>query len=158
LLAPLGPGGTGAYRTALFDYLQNAPVDLPVLKAEPRAILLFKGVFLPQPDFRLHWDYKVFVEASFELTVRLHATPTSSGQPNRPPPQSDFWPPSTSAPHQTVAHLFCLVVEMFYCHVTAALLPQGVANVSEQYVRALASGVLRARGNSKPKRYLSRLD
>jgi uridine kinase len=69
LLQPLGPGGTGTYRTALFDHRADAAVDAPQLKAEPRAILLFDGIFLLRPELRPFWDYAIFLRARFDVTL-----------------------------------------------------------------------------------------
>jgi uridine kinase len=69
LLRPLGAGGTGLYRTALFDYRIDAPVEAPQLKAEPRAVLLFDGIFLLRPELRPFWDYTIFVRAGFDVTL-----------------------------------------------------------------------------------------
>jgi uridine kinase len=69
LLAPLGPGGTRRYRRAMFDVRADAPVDATDQEASADAILLFDGVFLQVPELRPHWDYSIFVRASFETTV-----------------------------------------------------------------------------------------
>ena len=69
LLRPLGSEGTGIYRTALFDFRNDAPVDAPQLKAEPHAILLFDGIFLLRPELRPFWDYTIFVRADFDVTL-----------------------------------------------------------------------------------------
>ena len=46
LLEPLGPGGSRAFRRAIFDFRTDAPVETPVEHAAPDAILLLDGVFL----------------------------------------------------------------------------------------------------------------
>jgi len=69
LLKPLGPEGTGHHRTAIFDYRRDEPIQLPVMKAEPRSILLFDGVFLLRPELQPYWDYSIFVEAGFDVTL-----------------------------------------------------------------------------------------
>ncbi|HSN68247.1 MAG TPA: uridine kinase [Thermoanaerobaculia bacterium] len=70
VLAPLGPGGSRRYRSAVFDFRTDTPVDVPCETARHDAILLFDGVFLQRPEIRAHWDYRIFVAASFETTVR----------------------------------------------------------------------------------------
>jgi uridine kinase len=70
LLRPLGPGGTGYYRRAIFDYRRDVPVDSPRMKAEPESILLFDGIFLLRPQLRPFWDYTIFVKAGFDVTLR----------------------------------------------------------------------------------------
>jgi uridine kinase len=69
LLCPLGPGGTGRYRAALFDHRRDMPVVSPEIKAEPRAILLFDGIFLLRPQLRPYWDYSIFVRAGFDVAL-----------------------------------------------------------------------------------------
>jgi uridine kinase len=69
LLQPLGPEGTGVYRTALFDHRTDAPVDAPQRKAEPHAVLLFDGIFLLRPELRSFWEYTIFVRADFDVTL-----------------------------------------------------------------------------------------
>ncbi len=69
LLSPLGPGGRGCYRTALFDHRRDMPVDSRELKAEPQAILLFDGIFLLRPELRSYRDYAVFVRAGFDVAL-----------------------------------------------------------------------------------------
>jgi uridine kinase len=70
LLSPLGPKGTRRYRTAVFDLRADRRVDAPAKTAPDEAILVFDGVFLQRPELRDHWDYRVFVKASFETTLR----------------------------------------------------------------------------------------
>ncbi len=69
LLRPLGPGGTRAYRRAVFDFRSDTPVDAPLERAAPVAILLFDGVFLLRPELRDLWDLSIFVQADFEVTI-----------------------------------------------------------------------------------------
>ncbi len=65
----LGPGGDRRFRRAAFDYRRDAPVDAPVESAEPDAILIFDGIFLHRPELRPHWDFSVFLEVDFSVTV-----------------------------------------------------------------------------------------
>jgi len=69
LLHPLGPDGNRHYRTAIFDYRTDSPVDLPVLHAPDDAILLFDGVFLQRPELRPYWDICLLVDVSFEVAL-----------------------------------------------------------------------------------------
>lgn len=70
LLVPLGPNGTRRYRRAVFDFRVDSAVDVPPETAPHEAILIFEGVFLQRPELREYWDYRVFVEASFDTTLR----------------------------------------------------------------------------------------
>jgi uridine kinase len=61
LLAPLGPGGTRRYRTAVFDHRADRPAPAPWLVAPERAVLVFDGVFLLRPELDAGWDLRVFL-------------------------------------------------------------------------------------------------
>lgn len=70
LLEPLGPGGSLAFRRAVFDFRTDEPVEAPTERAEPNAILLFDGVFLLRPEVRPHFDFSVFLRVDFSIAVR----------------------------------------------------------------------------------------
>jgi uridine kinase len=70
LLAPLGPGGSLRYRKAVFDFRTDSALQTPVSLAESDAVLLFDGVFLLRPELKSHWDFTIFVEAAFDVTLR----------------------------------------------------------------------------------------
>jgi uridine kinase len=69
LLIPLGPGGNRKYRRAVFDFRADAPTHEPAREAPVDAILLFDGVFLLRPQLRDYWDYSIFLEVDFEISV-----------------------------------------------------------------------------------------
>jgi uridine kinase len=69
LLGPLGPGGSRRYSAAAFDYRADLPVPIETRLAEENAILLFDGVFLLRPELAAYWDFIIFVDASFEVTL-----------------------------------------------------------------------------------------
>ena len=69
LLIPLGPGGTLLYRSAFFDYRSDSEIAVALETAEVSAVLLFDGIFLMRPELTAYWDFTVFVEAAFEVTV-----------------------------------------------------------------------------------------
>ena len=69
LLRPLGPGGSLAFRRAVFDFRKDAAVNAPVESAEPNAILIFDGVFLLRPELRVHFDFSIFLRADFAVTL-----------------------------------------------------------------------------------------
>lgn len=70
LLDPLGPDGNRRYRRAAFDFRTDQPVNAPVEMAEVDAILLFEGVFLLRPELRSHCDFSIFLDISFETSLR----------------------------------------------------------------------------------------
>jgi uridine kinase len=69
LLTPLGPGGSRRFRRAVFDYRTDEPVDSPIELAHDDDILLFDGIFLQRPEIRAMWDFVIWVEAPFEITI-----------------------------------------------------------------------------------------
>jgi len=80
LLQPLGPRGGRQFRRAAFDYRSDSLLDVPFETAESDAILLFDGIFLHRPELRSHWDFSVFLQVDFSVTVpravqRDRATP-----------------------------------------------------------------------------------
>lgn len=69
LLEPLGPGGNSQYQTRIFDFRCEVPVHSPTYSAQTGAILLFDGVFLLRPELHNYWDFKIFVDVTFEVSV-----------------------------------------------------------------------------------------
>ena len=69
LLRPLGAGGSRCYQRAVFDYRTDSAVDAPIEVAPANAILLFDGVFLHRQELREHWDFSVFLDAPFAVTI-----------------------------------------------------------------------------------------
>jgi len=69
LLEPLGPGGSRRYRTAIFDYRQDCPLDQPEQVADPNAILILDGIFLLRPELAENWEVRIFVQVSFETSL-----------------------------------------------------------------------------------------
>jgi uridine kinase len=69
LLAPLGRGGSRRYRFAVFDFRTDAAVQVTPRVAEAHAVLLFDGVFLLRPELRGYWDYTIFIDAAFAVTL-----------------------------------------------------------------------------------------
>ena len=70
LLAPLGPGGSRQYHTAVFDHRSDSEIQTATEVAEENAVLLFDGVFLLREELLAYWDFTVFVEADFQTTLR----------------------------------------------------------------------------------------
>lgn len=69
LLDPLSPGGSGHYRAAVFDHRSDRPVHSPAQAAAPGAILLFDGIFLHRPELRAYWDYSIFLDVAFAVSI-----------------------------------------------------------------------------------------
>jgi uridine kinase len=69
LLHPLSPGGRGHYRTVVFDHRSDSPVAEASRVASPGDILVFDGIFLHRPELRAYWDYSVFLEVAFAVSI-----------------------------------------------------------------------------------------
>ena len=70
LLDPLGPGGSRRYRRRVFDHRLDAVLDEPLASAAPDAVLIVDGIFLQRPELDDCWDFRIFVEVSFEEALR----------------------------------------------------------------------------------------
>jgi uridine kinase len=70
LLRPLGAGGDRLYRTRVFDYRSDQPVEARRQRAGDHAVLIFDGVFLLRPELANAWDVRVFVTAAFDEILR----------------------------------------------------------------------------------------
>jgi uridine kinase len=70
LLRPLGPNGSGAYQTGIFDYQSNEETNQQTMIAPKHAILLFDGIFLMKPELLPYWDFKIFLEIEFETCLK----------------------------------------------------------------------------------------
>ncbi len=85
LLEPLSPGGSGRYRTAVYNVATETPVAVPERQAEPGAILLLDGMFLHRPELRGYWDASVWLDVPFEVSIPRGAQRgTGSPDPNAP--------------------------------------------------------------------------
>ena len=69
LITPLGPGGTRQYVSVVFNHRADSDVQIPIQIAEVNAVLLFDGIFLLRSELVGYWDYTIFVDATFEITL-----------------------------------------------------------------------------------------
>ena len=69
LLDPLGPGGNGRYRVAVFDHRSDSPIQAQTQTAAPGEILLLDGIFLHRPELRAYWDYSIFLDVRFAVSI-----------------------------------------------------------------------------------------
>ena len=85
LLDPLGPGGTGRFRRAIFDVDADHPVDAPEERAMPGSILLLDGIFLHRPELRDTWDLSVVLRGEW---IRSHRRRDATGTPEPVDPEA----------------------------------------------------------------------
>ena len=69
LLDPLSPGGSGKYRTAAFDHRSDSPVEMAERYACAGSILIIDGIFLHRPELRNYWDFSIFLEVGFHISI-----------------------------------------------------------------------------------------
>jgi uridine kinase len=69
LLRPLGPGGDLKYRPAVYDFRTESRVEPDEAMADPRSVLLFDGVFILRSELVRSWDFRIFVDARFDVTL-----------------------------------------------------------------------------------------
>jgi len=65
-LIPLGSPGDCSYVERVFDLDADAPINTPPIKMDPGSIVIFDASFLLRPEIRDHFDYRIFVQASFD--------------------------------------------------------------------------------------------
>jgi len=70
LLVPLGPGGNRDFQRAVFDFRHDAFIQVPTEQAPEHAILLFDGIFLLRPELYQDWDFRIFVQVSFQTAFQ----------------------------------------------------------------------------------------
>jgi uridine kinase len=69
LLRPLGPDGDRRIVRAVYDVHAERPVTGPVETAPCPAVLVLDGIFLHRPELRGHWDYSVFLDVDFAISI-----------------------------------------------------------------------------------------
>ncbi len=69
VLQPLGPGGDLSYKKASFNFQTDSEVHSPTEYAKKDAIILVHGVFLLRPELVPYWDFKIFLDSNFQITL-----------------------------------------------------------------------------------------
>lgn len=69
VLAPSAPGGDGRYVGAVYDVEADRPMSAAPRIAEPRSVLLVDGIFLHRPELVDAWDYSVWLEVPFAISI-----------------------------------------------------------------------------------------
>lgn len=70
LLDQIGPGGSGKYRTTIYDQETETFVYEELSTAQAGSVLLFDGIFLMRPELADAWDFSIFVRVDFDETLR----------------------------------------------------------------------------------------
>lgn len=69
LLDPLSPGGSRRYKVAVFDHRSDTLIPAAERVASAGNILVFDGIFLHRPELRPYWDYSIFLEVRFSVSI-----------------------------------------------------------------------------------------
>lgn len=69
LLDPLGPGGGRQVVRAIHDVRDDRAVEPTVESAADVEVLVFDGIFLHRPELRDCWDYSVFLDVDFDVSI-----------------------------------------------------------------------------------------
>ncbi len=70
LLEPLGPNGNLNFKESVYNFRINQPTNVETKIAPKNSILIFEGIFLFNEFLFPYWDYKLFIDASFETTMQ----------------------------------------------------------------------------------------
>ncbi len=85
VLTPLGPGGSRRYRSAAHDLASDQVLDPAYDVAPPGAILIADGLFLHRDELAGAWEFSVFLDVPFEVTVaRMAARDGTNPHPGHP--------------------------------------------------------------------------
>jgi len=88
LLDPLMPGARRRYRRVAFDHETDRPIETPWEHAPTNAVLVFDGIFLHRPELQGYWDYSIFLQVGFDVSIprgaqRGYGEPDPSAASNR---------------------------------------------------------------------------
>jgi uridine kinase len=98
LLAPLRRGGNGWYRLAVHDVDIDAVIERDEEEAPPDAILVLDGIFLHRDELRDAWDYSIFLDVPFDVSIPRGAA-RDAGDSARDAGDAD---PTSAANHRYV--------------------------------------------------------
>lgn len=80
LLEPLGPQGDRHYKTASFDLVADQAATSPPQVAQQDAILIVEGIFLFVLGVASQLDFKIFLDAQFDVTLARMLNRHQDGQ------------------------------------------------------------------------------
>lgn len=69
LLHPLSPSGSRRFHSSAFDHRTDTAVVAAEEYAEPNAILIFDGIFLHRPELQAFWDFSIFLDVDFTISI-----------------------------------------------------------------------------------------
>ena len=69
VLSPFGPNGSHRFRPAIHDVKTDEILELPWQMAPAEAVLVVDGLFLHRDELASVWDFSVFLDVPFDVTV-----------------------------------------------------------------------------------------
>jgi uridine kinase len=69
LLQPLSPGDTGDYVRKIYDVHTESPVEIHAEHAAAGSILVFDGIFTHRDELAAYWDYSIWLEVPFKISI-----------------------------------------------------------------------------------------
>jgi len=69
VLTPLGPNGDRRFRARIIDLATDQAINEPAILAPAHAVLIVDGSFLQRAELADHWDYRIFVNTSFDVAL-----------------------------------------------------------------------------------------
>lgn len=69
LLDPFKKGGDSKCRLAVFDHLKDSPILNEKIEFDSQSILVFDGIFLHRPELRAYWDFSIFLDVDFGVSI-----------------------------------------------------------------------------------------
>jgi uridine kinase len=82
LLDPLSPGGNGEYVRAVYDVRREREVRLLPELAPDDAILVLDGIFTHRDELIRYWDYSVWLDVPFAVSIPRAARRGGALDPN----------------------------------------------------------------------------
>ncbi|MFJ4650199.1 hypothetical protein ACIP5Y_02875 [Nocardia sp. NPDC088792] len=73
LLEPCGPDGSGRCALCATDPLTQIDHSSELIQVAENAVLIVDGVFAFRPEINAHWDFRIWLEVSPEVSVRRGA-------------------------------------------------------------------------------------
>jgi len=69
LLDPLGAGGSGRFVRRIYDVHSERPVECLTETATPGSVLVFDGIFTHREELVGCWDYSVWLDVPFAVSI-----------------------------------------------------------------------------------------
>ncbi len=82
LLDPFGPEGSGSYVREVYDWRREREVARAPELAEPGSVLVVDGIFVHRDELVQFWDYSVWLEVPFAVSVPRGAVRGYGGNPD----------------------------------------------------------------------------